>query len=257
MRVFEVVAVAFLAALAVLLQFSHNFIGLPMSVTGFMWVDLVGVPALLAFFLFGFEHALYVSVLTALAITFAAPDSWLGASTKFAGTMSMIIVPATYALYRKNLDAGKLAAILVVGTAYSLTAFVLSGAVNLASQAWVEITDPLLLGVLPVLAIALYSVALHALWSRQKRMLRADEFAKAKVLLEVLAVSLVVRGLVMTVVNYYYAGPLFFGQATQEIMRALPWERIFFWNAVQGSIEVLAAWGIAFPAGFEKKYGSW
>ncbi|MEM4389258.1 MAG: hypothetical protein QXG98_01170 [Candidatus Micrarchaeia archaeon] len=255
MRPFEVVAVAFLAALAVLLQLYRGFFGV--QLTSLMWIDLVGVPALLAFFLFGFEHALYVSVLTALAVTFATPESWLGASAKFAATMCMLIVPATYALYRRNLDVGMMAAILVVGTAYSLTAFVLSGAVNLASQAWIEITDPLLLGVLPILAIALYAVALHALWSRQRRMLSADEFAAPKVLAQMLAISLIVRGLVMMAVYYYYAGPLFLGQTTEAIMRALPWERIFFWSALQGSVEALVAWGIAFPAGFQKRYGSW
>lgn len=53
--------------------------------------DPVGMIWILAFFLFGLEHALSVSVITALFIAIASPTHLVGAAMKLIATTSMIL----------------------------------------------------------------------------------------------------------------------------------------------------------------------
>ncbi len=85
----EITAVASLAAISAALQMVH--VGW-MSPWG-MWIDLVAIPWLIAYFLFGGRPAFAVSVVGALIITFAAPSTWLGAIMKWLATAPMWLVP--------------------------------------------------------------------------------------------------------------------------------------------------------------------
>ena len=59
-----------------------------------MWIDVVAVSWIIAFFLFGFRASFIVSLLGALVITLFAPDTWLGASMKWLAT-----IPVIFSLY--------------------------------------------------------------------------------------------------------------------------------------------------------------
>jgi len=61
----------------------------------------------------------------------------------------------------------------------------------------------------------------------------------------------------MVIANYYFAGPLFFGMSTGEMLKAIPWQLIFGWNAIQGALEYTAAWIIAYRFKIAEKYGKW
>jgi riboflavin transporter FmnP len=54
-----------------------------------MWIDIVAVTWLMAFFLFGIRMSLLVSLGGALVITLFAPDTWLGASMKWVASFPM------------------------------------------------------------------------------------------------------------------------------------------------------------------------
>jgi len=54
-----------------------------------MWIDIVAVSWIVAFFLYGVRMSFMVSLLGALIITLFAPDTWLGASMKWVATMPM------------------------------------------------------------------------------------------------------------------------------------------------------------------------
>ena len=73
MKTYDIVIIALLAALAGVFQVTNGVLGIP---TGFgMTVDLVAIPVLLAFFLFGFEHAVLVLIVTSFVIFAIAPTS--------------------------------------------------------------------------------------------------------------------------------------------------------------------------------------
>lgn len=61
-----------------------------------MWLDIVAVPWLIAFFLFGWRLALIVSLLGSLVITLFSPETWLGAVMKFSATVPLWSIPALW-----------------------------------------------------------------------------------------------------------------------------------------------------------------
>ena len=66
-----------------------------------MWLDIVAVSWLAAFFLFGRKLAFLVSLLGAIIITLFAPETWLGASMKWIATLPLWVIlsfkqPQTY-----------------------------------------------------------------------------------------------------------------------------------------------------------------
>ena len=89
---------AALAAISALFQLLH---------VGFktqwgMWIDIVAVPWIMAYFLFGFEGGLIVSLIGSIIITLIAPDTWLGASAKLIATVPMFLTLHFVTLIFKN-----------------------------------------------------------------------------------------------------------------------------------------------------------
>ncbi len=84
----ELILSAALAAISAATQLIH--IGYQSPQWG-MWVDIVAVSWIMAFFLFGVKSSLLVSFISALVITLFAPDTWLGASMKWTATVPLII----------------------------------------------------------------------------------------------------------------------------------------------------------------------
>lgn len=82
----ELALSAALAAFSAVVQLIH--IGYQSPQWG-MWIDVVAVSWIAAFFLFGVRSCFLVSLLGALIITLFAPDTWLGASMKWVATMPM------------------------------------------------------------------------------------------------------------------------------------------------------------------------
>lgn len=73
-----------LAAISAITQLIH--LGYQSPQWG-MWIDVVAVSWIIAYFLFGIRSAFLVSLLGALIITLFAPDTWLGALMKWTATM--------------------------------------------------------------------------------------------------------------------------------------------------------------------------
>lgn len=82
----EISLAAALAATSAVLQLIH--IGYQSPQWG-MWIDLVAVSWLVAFFLFGIRSAIIVSLLGAVIITLFSPSTWLGAIMKWIATLPM------------------------------------------------------------------------------------------------------------------------------------------------------------------------
>jgi len=89
---------AVLAALSATLQLIH--IGYQSPQWG-MWIDIVAVSWLIAFFLYGMRSALIVTASGFLVITLFAPDTWLGAIMKASATLPIFAALFTYLKWRK------------------------------------------------------------------------------------------------------------------------------------------------------------
>ncbi|VVC03297.1 Uncharacterised protein [Candidatus Burarchaeum australiense] len=243
MKSYELSALAMLSAIAVVFQLLNNIVGVP---TAFgMTIDLVGVPAILALFIFGFEAALYVAAVTALAITFIAPTTWLGASMKFAGTIPFVMVAAFLAFARgRNVIAIGLGGMGIAACA-TLLFFVATGHTGVLIRG-AGIAGPLALGLLPIAVLFLLALGMATLWSHYVGKLNFHVFSDWRIFGVALVLSIIVRGIVLTVANYYYALPVFYGMSSEQAMATIPWWLIFGANAVQSVVECTAAWVLAY-----------
>jgi riboflavin transporter FmnP len=98
----EIVLGGSLASLSAVTQLIH--IGYRSPQWG-MWLDIVAVSWLMAFFLYGFRLSLIVSIIGSLIITLFAPETWLGASMKFTATIPLILSLVAYQkITRSNLS---------------------------------------------------------------------------------------------------------------------------------------------------------
>ncbi|PIN82636.1 hypothetical protein COV61_05420, partial [Candidatus Micrarchaeota archaeon CG11_big_fil_rev_8_21_14_0_20_47_5] len=175
MNTYKLAAGALLASLAFLLQMSNGILGLP---TGFgMTIDLVGVPVLVAFFILGYETALYVAVLVALAIIFFSPTSYIGALTKFSATMPMVIVPAAY-LLAAGKGKGQLMGVVVLAAA-ALIAFFGIGAYFAGIFEGIFGKNSVLVGIAPLVLIALFSYLMLLIWKKYSAGAKSSALAGA------------------------------------------------------------------------------
>jgi riboflavin transporter FmnP len=92
----QIAVSAGLASLSTVVQLVH--IGYQSPTWG-MWIDIVAVSWIIAYFLFGIRSSLLVTCVGTLIITFFAPDTWLGASMKFVATVPVIL---TFFVWSRN-----------------------------------------------------------------------------------------------------------------------------------------------------------
>jgi riboflavin transporter len=113
----ELSTIAGLASISAIVQINH--IGYQSPTWG-MWIDIVAVSWVMAYFLLGFRGSFLVSVLGAIMITIFAPETWLGAVMKFVATMSVISTLSLIKWFQKSEDRYTSGIHLVVLTIISL-----------------------------------------------------------------------------------------------------------------------------------------
>lgn len=84
----EIAVAGALAALSAVVQLIH--LGYQFPQWG-MWIDVVSVTWIVAYFLFGIRLSLLVSIVGALIITLFAPETWLGASMKLIASVPLAL----------------------------------------------------------------------------------------------------------------------------------------------------------------------
>jgi len=171
MKSYELTSAAALAALSASLQLVH--IGVSIS---YIWIDLVAIPWIVAFLLYGGRSSLIVSIVAAMLIIFFTPFGFIGGPIKWMATLPMWLIP------------------------------------------WV--------------------------WQKVSK-LKPEDFKKIRVLLIWIILAVVIRGFIIIPADYYIAFPLV-GVSPENAMAMLPWWLIFVLNAVQGALEVVAAWLLVF-----------
>ncbi|MFQ6089506.1 MAG: ECF transporter S component [Candidatus Methanofastidiosia archaeon] len=98
MKAKDVALVALFVSISVVLRFSPLKYPTPWG----MKIDLVAVPILVAYFLFGFRTAFLCLTLVGLTIVVSSPDSWIGASAKFLATLPMFLFLEILVVLRGN-----------------------------------------------------------------------------------------------------------------------------------------------------------
>jgi riboflavin transporter len=84
----EIAIASGLSAISAITQLIH--IGYQSPQFG-MWIDVVAVSWLIAYFLYGFRISFIVSLIGAIVITLFAPETWLGALMKWTASAPMWI----------------------------------------------------------------------------------------------------------------------------------------------------------------------
>ncbi len=181
----QISVIAGLAAFSAAVQLVH--IGYQSPQFG-MWIDIVAVTWIIAYFLFGLRSSLIVSVLGAVMITLFAPDTWLGASMKWVATVpTLLALAAVLAMFRKKLSYYVKPAALVMPFLISVVvrcALVLPLNYFYAIPIWTGLSPSKAIQVIPWFVIVLFNVVQSAVelslaWILVYRF-RLSKYAKTK-----------------------------------------------------------------------------
>jgi riboflavin transporter FmnP len=193
---------------------------------GFMYVDGVGIPAVLASVLLGMRSGVRVAVATALGIWALDSSGLVGALLKLAATLSTIVA-LRYATTRATLLLAGLAAFLMAGGAALLLRVLGGGA--------------LYLGIAAVAGPVVAGAAAYAAATGGGRAVVFPAPLPVRRFLVALAGAVLLRGALMVAGDLFFAVPVFFHEPAAEALRAYPPETIFLWNGVQAVIDGVSA----------------
>ena len=264
MRTYRLVAAGLLTGLALALQLASGAVGIQ---TGWgMTIDLVAVPILIALFVLGYGTALETLLATGIGIALLAPTGYIGAVMKFSATLPMLAVPAAYLIAkRRKLEPPRLLALMAILLAACVLVFALIA--YLAFYSGEAFGNSLFTGIAPLFGLAAFSYLLLVLWREYGSEQELRGVFSWKEALALFAFAAALRGLLMIVANFYFAGPLFYRMtpaALAGFIAGVPvpffgasawYASIFLWNVVQAAAEFWIAWLVAFRFGFAKRYG--
>ncbi|MEA1993135.1 MAG: hypothetical protein U9N35_01890 [Euryarchaeota archaeon] len=234
-RVQEITAIALFAALSAVLQLSP----LKIVTQWGMKIDLVAVPVLIAFFLFGFRVALETSIVMFLVISVVSPTGLIGATMKWMATVPMFIVPTVMAIKIKERKGT-----MLLGSFISMIALI-----ALFGSLFILLNNKEMVSHLLVAVSCIVFYLGFWILSKDYNLKKSKAFKRFSFVITTLFLALIVRGVVTTVINYYFAIPLFFGMPTETAIERIPWYVIIGLNAVQGAIDIGGAWYISFKTG--------
>jgi riboflavin transporter FmnP len=239
-KINEITIVALFAAIAAVLQISPLYIPTQWG----MRIDLVAVPLLLAFFLFGFRVALETSLVMFFIISVVAATGFIGATMKWMATVPMFIVPTLMSLTFAREKELKQKILVLSGIVISIIALIALFGIFFLLLKDKEIISHVLVAVSCGAFYLSFWLLTKNYEMRTVRSFNSLYFVSAALLL-----ALIVRGITATVVNYYFAIPTFFGMSTEEALAWIPWYIVVGLNIIQGVIDLGAAWIIAFRTG--------
>ncbi|MBN1785488.1 MAG: hypothetical protein JW825_00660 [Candidatus Methanofastidiosa archaeon] len=206
-------------------------------------VDLVALPVLLAFFLYGFRTSLTVCFGLFFIVSIIAAEGLIGGTMKWVATMPMIITPAILSV---KISKEQMKENIVVIIAAIISMISLIGLLGVMYKL-VGAQDNVLYS--PIVVLIATAIFYFAFYISTKGMDREEisSFKDPRKVLIALVLALFVRGVTTTVLNYYFALPLFIPGLTPEIaLQMIPWWGILGLNIIQGVLEVSLAWILVF-----------
>ncbi len=262
-RTYALVLSSFLISISLIFHVLSPILSIP---TGFgMRIDLVAVPILLIFFLFGFEYAVSSLFLLSIFLFILPTDGGIvGPILKFLATFPMLVLPSIYLIFKSKFSNNSSLIAFLFSTIYT---FAFSSLVFLSST----IPKPEGLSWFPFefLSIVVLSFITYAsvktFYPKQTMDLAPILKNKFQAFF-ILILSLFVRGITTAFSNLYFAGPIYFKTTPIDYVAFLesiklpilnqpvPWFfLIFFWNSIQGFLEFSLAYIIAFKFNFIQK----
>jgi len=240
-KINEITIVALFSALCAVLEISP----LKIATQWGMKIDLVAVPILMAFFLFGFRVALETSIVMFFALSIISPAGFIGATMKWMATVPMFIVPTLLSMKPSEVKNQKLLAAL--GVLMSTIALIVLFGILFLLLKNKEIISHFLVA---ISCIAFY----FSFWilTRNYEFRDTKIFENVYFVLTALILAIIVRGITTTVVNYYFAIPVFFGISTEEAFQWIPWYVIMGLNAIQSIVDAGGAWILVFKTGISR-----
>jgi len=206
-------------------------------------VDLVALPVLLAFFLYGFRTAITVCFGLFFIVSIIASEGLIGGTMKWVATMPMIITPAILSI-KINKEALKEDLVVVIAAIVSMISLI--GLLGVMYKL-VGAQDNVFYS--PIVVLIASAIFYFAFFFATRGMDRESisSFRDPRKVLVALVLALFVRGITTTVLNYYFALPLFIPGLTPEMaLEMIPWWGILSLNIVQGVLEVALAWILVF-----------
>jgi riboflavin transporter FmnP len=89
------------------------------------------------------------------------------------------------------------------------------------------------------------------LWQKMSG-LKLSDLRRPRVAAACVLLAVVLRGLLIIPLNYYYAIPIWTGMEPLQAMELIPWWIIFAMNAAQGALEFAIAWLLVFRFRLER-----
>jgi len=206
-------------------------------------VDLVALPVLLAFFLYGFRVSLTVCFGLFFIVSIVAAEGLIGGTMKWVATMPMIITPAILSV-KISREEIKRDLVVIIAAIVSMVALI---ALLAIMYDLVGAHDNVYYS--PVVVLITTAVFYFAFYfaTRGRERDNVSSLSDPKKVVVALVLALVVRGISSTVLNYYFALPLFIpGMTTELALQIIPWWGILGLNIIQGALEVTLAWLLVF-----------
>ena len=174
------------------------------------------------------KKIIYASMFAALSIVFQLSPFW---PTTWGMRIDFVAVPWIIVLFLFGLDVALVTAVITS----LLIAFI-------TPSSWLGASAKLL-ATLPILLI----VGLYLIKGRTLKHNKFQQF-----LWFFLAISIVVRAVLMVFFNYYFALPIWLHKSIDEVMVAIPWWMIVVPNIIQSIIEFGIAWLVVFKTKIRK-----
>ena len=244
---------AFIAFASVLEVFSQ-VVGIPLDHG--IGADIAFLPSLFALFVFGFEYALYVSLLT-FFVVIALGSPWFEAALRLVSVLPFISIAGYQMLAARGLRFNAVLVNAFFGfylallffIAYMEIGFAWAGGPLVPLLPTYQPTQPvtlslgeLLLGVAPAAFLALSALFILYSWRRFGEGADPSIFANRSALGWLLLLALPVRGAALAATYFYCCGPALTGLRPTQLLSTTHPLALLGWPTAFGLVELLLAW---------------
>jgi len=221
--------------------------------------DIAFIPALFALFVFGFESAFYIALLTFLAV-FALGSSWYECVSRLVAILPFLCIAGYESLSAGGVRLSRNAMNGVLGFYFALLLFMVFSpfvpleagnpfappqfAPAIASQVVSLSVGEYLLGTIPVALLLVFSAFVFLRWVNNREEAGARIFSSIFTMGWLLLVALPVRAAATAAAYYYYSGPALTGLTPAQLLSSTHPLSILAWSAGFGLILALIAWAM-------------
>jgi len=220
--------------------------------------DLAFLPALFAMFVFGFETALYITILTVATVVLLGAN-WFEGISRFIAVLPFLCVSGYQSLAAGGVRLNPLLLNMFLGFYAALLLFIAASPIVsyevgnpfappstlnpvTGTQSITLGFGDFLLGTVPIAFMLFFALFVFAYWLPHREDAGARIFSSFYVLGWMLLIALPIRAAATTAAYFYYTGPATTGLLPEQLLASTPALSVLAWSAAFGLIEVLIAW---------------